>query len=127
MRAGSRPRAWMLSVAALCALAICGALGTSVASGHSSGPTGPADCGSYPSTRDPSNPLMLPHPPGANPLSGASFFVDGPRHGAAAGAIARLLGLDPDSFPDDYSWATFKQRIETGDLSAKLGIGRAHG
>jgi endoglucanase len=37
---------------------------------------------------------MLPIPPGSNPLHGASFFVDGPRHGLAAGAIAHLLGID---------------------------------
>ena len=44
----------------------------------------------YPAQRDPSNPLMLPAAPGPNPLHGANFFVDGPRHGAAASAIATL-------------------------------------
>ncbi len=61
------------------------------------------------------NPLLLPSAPGANPLQGASFFVDGPAHGAAAGAIARLLGMDtsvplgsvlPD-FPETESWSEF--------------------
>ncbi len=74
----------------------------------------------YPSTRDPSNPLMLPTPPGPNPLNGAHFFVDGPKHGSAAGAIARLLGIDSStpvgkwlpSVAEDESWATFKQWVE---------------
>ncbi len=69
-------------------------------------------CGDpYSSTRNPSNPLALPNPPGPNPLTGANFFVDGPAHGAAAGAIARLLGRDPASFADSYSWAEFQQQI----------------
>src|SRR5579871_4008178 len=59
-----------------------------------------ADPDTYPATRNPSNPLMLPAAPGANPLHGASFFVNGARHGAAAGVILRLLGLDPKRFPD---------------------------
>jgi len=62
----------------------------------------------YPAQRDPSNPLMLLYPSGQNPLQGSSFFVDGPRHGAAASAIARLLGRDPTQYPDSYSWALFK-------------------
>jgi hypothetical protein len=57
---------------------------------------------------------MLAKAPGSNPLSGASFFVDGPTHGAAAGEIARLLGIDSNvpvgqylpAFPDSESWAT---------------------
>jgi endoglucanase len=79
--------------------------------------TGCAD--PYSSHRDPSNPLMLAAAPGSNPLSGASFFVDGPTHGAAAGEIARLLGIDSNvpigqylpAFPDSESWATFKQQV----------------
>ena len=83
----------------------------------------------YPGTRDPSNPLMLSSAPGANPLSGAQFFVNGPKHGSAAGAIARLLGIDTStpvgsqlpSFSEDYSWAAFKARVERwiqfGDLA----------
>ncbi len=63
----------------------------------------------YPAQRDPSNPLDLPNPPGANPLNGANFFVDGPAHGAAASAVASLLGIDPKSLPDTLSWARFQQ------------------
>jgi hypothetical protein len=59
--------------------------------------------------RDPSNPLALPTPPPAGePLAGAHFFVDGPRHGQAAGAIAQMLGMNPMSFPDSYSWGQFQ-------------------
>jgi hypothetical protein len=47
----------------------------------------------YPSQRDAANPLILAQPPGPDPLHGAPLFVDGPRHGAAAGAIAQLLGI----------------------------------
>ena len=53
----------------------------------------------YPATRDPSNPLDLPTAPGADPLTGANFFVDGPAHGEAAGAIEKLLGLNPSRLP----------------------------
>ncbi len=73
----------------------------------------------FSSQRNSSNPLMLAKAPGSNPLSGASFFVDGPTHGAAAGEIARLLGIDSNvpigqylpAFPDSESWATFKQQV----------------
>jgi len=68
----------------------------------------------YSATRDPSNPLELPSPPGSNPLQGAHLFVDGPRHGDAAGAIAQLLGVDPTSYPDNYSWAQFQQDVSPG-------------
>jgi len=74
----------------------------------------------YPATRDPSNPLMLPTPPGSNPLTGAHFFVDGPAHGVAAGAIARLMGLNPKAFPDNYSWAQFKAEIAAGQYHARF-------
>jgi endoglucanase len=75
--------------------------------------------------RDPSNPLALAKKPGANPLNGAHFFVNGPRHGMAAGAIAQLLGQDPTSYADDESWATFKQDLDSGPLSRLL-AGRAN-
>lgn len=71
-------------------------------------------------TRDPSNPLALPTPPGPNPLNGAHFFVDGPAHGAAAGAIAELLGLNPLQFPDTYSWAQFSSALSIGRYLARI-------
>ncbi|MGH2869506.1 MAG: hypothetical protein ACRDNK_18325, partial [Solirubrobacteraceae bacterium] len=74
----------------------------------------------YPATRDPSNPLDLSSSPGADPLTGAHFFVDGPAHGAAAGAIAQLLGINPKSLPDSESWASFRQRIDSGSLHSKI-------
>src|SRR5205085_6810581 len=74
----------------------------------------------YPASRDSSNPLMLRTPPGPNPLHGARFFVDGPRHGSAAGAIAQLLGIDPTRYSDAYSWKRFKRNLEHGPLHRKL-------
>ncbi len=70
--------------------------------------------------RDPTNPLDLPQAPGANPLTGAQFFVPGPAKGSAAGAIAQLLGLDPKTMPVDESWATFAQKLAFGPLHDKL-------
>jgi hypothetical protein len=46
----------------------------------------------YPATRDPANPLNLPHAPGDDPLNGARFFVPGPAHGVAPQTIAQLVG-----------------------------------
>jgi endoglucanase len=76
-----------------------------------------------PTARDPGNPLMLaPSPPRSDPLRGADFFVPGPAHGEAAGAIARLVAFDPypigpllPGFPENESWATFE-----ASLRAKL-------
>ncbi len=72
------------------------------------------------SHRDPANPLALPRSPGADPLTGAHFFVPGPAHGDAAGAIATLVGVNPSSYPDDYSWAQFQQDLTSGRLSSRL-------
>ena len=82
----------------------------------------------YPAQRDSSNPLDLPTPPGANPLIGANFFIPGPAHGAAAGAIAQLLGINPKSLPDDESWASFSRQLSSGRLAARLAAdpGLAH-
>jgi hypothetical protein len=74
----------------------------------------------YPAQRDPANPLDLSAPPGPDPLSGAHFFVDGPAHGAAAGAIAQLLGLNPKAMPNSQSWASFSAQLQFGPLAAKL-------
>jgi endoglucanase len=62
--------------------------------------------------RDPANPLDLPVAPGPNPLAGARFYVPGPAHGAAASAIATMLGIRPTSLPDSESWVTFRRRIQ---------------
>ncbi len=80
------------------------------------GVTSPSSCTPSSAPRDPANPLMsATAPSSADPLAGASFFVDGPTHGAAAGEIARLLGIDSSTptgnflsaFPDDESWQQF--------------------
>src|SRR5947209_7977390 len=88
-----------LVVAALAALVAALTLEATSGTGNAAGRTSAkahsafaAQCPDpYPAKRDPSNPLMLPAAPGSNPLHGANFFVDGPRHGAAAGAIASLV------------------------------------
>ena len=79
----------------------------------------------YPATREESNPLDLPTAPGENPLVGAHFFVDGPRHGDAAGAIAQLLGINPTRYGDSYSWARFAAKLAHGRLHRKLAHNRA--
>jgi hypothetical protein len=67
-------------------------------------------------TRTASNPLGLTPAPPANPTTGdinplvgsvPTLFVDGPAHGMAAGAIAQLLGINPNSYPDSYTWDHF--------------------
>jgi endoglucanase len=139
MRRGCLRCPWRLAVslpavtALLCALALAGGLGASSAAGRSpSSHRASAHAAlaqqcrdPYPATRDPSNPLDLPVAPGANPLNGAHFFVDGPRHGEAAGAIAQLLGLNPTHFRDGLSWAKFKARLAHGRLRRKLKHNRA--
>jgi Glycosyl hydrolases family 6 len=74
----------------------------------------------FSATRDPANPLGLARAPGADPLRGGSYFVDGPRHGNAAGAIARLVGIDPTTYPDNYSWARFSRSLNHGALHREL-------
>jgi endoglucanase len=63
---------------------------------------------------------MLHTAPGANPLAGARFFVDGPRNGVAAGEIARLLGINPRRYSESFSWAQFRKRLIHGRLARKL-------
>lgn len=96
------------------------ALALSASSGQalrSHAPTFTQQCADpNPASRDPTNPLMLPSPPGENPLNGAHFFIDGPRHGAAAGAIAQLLGIDPTTYPDNYSWSQFQADLSPGGV-----------
>jgi endoglucanase len=76
--------------------------------------------GNYSAPRDPANPLMVRDGGGANPLAGAPLFIDGPRHGTAAQAIVRLLGMNPTSFSDDTSWAQFDYRLHHGALAHRL-------
>jgi len=79
----------------------------------------------YPAKRDPSNPLDLPTPPGANPLTGARFMDPGPARGNyAATAIAKLMGMHIKKSSTE-SWASFQQRLQTGRAQAKLAGDRA--
>jgi hypothetical protein len=109
----------MLVVAASVAGALLGATMPATVLAKSAaiaGRTPPTSCTPPSAPRDPANPLMsATAPPVSDPLAGASFFVDGPSHGAAAGEIARLLGIDSSTpignflsaFPDDESWQQF--------------------
>ncbi len=108
----------LATVATLAAVAVTTTASATVVKAHSAGSYGCSD--PYPSTRNPANPLMLnPAPAPGDPLEGAQFFVNGPRHGSAAGAIAHLLGIDTGtpvghplpSFTDSESWATFSQEV----------------
>ena len=89
------------------------AVGASADARHGHAHPAAAACATpdVPTPRDPANPLALPTPPapGQSPLTGAHFFVDGPRHGQAAGAIAQMISMNPMTFPDSYSWAQFQQ------------------
>jgi endoglucanase len=79
----------------------------------------------YPAKRDPSNPLDLPTPPGANPLTGAQFMDPGPGRGNyAATAIAHLMGMHVKKSSTE-SWASFEQRLQTGRPQAKLAANHA--
>ncbi len=116
-------------LAALIALAVAiaafGAMAATGRSAHRAPHARQADAqqcsqGRYPAVRDRSNPLALPNPPGSDPLNSAHFFVDGPRHGSAAGAIASLLGIDPTRYPDNYSWARFRHQLDSGRFHTRL-------
>ncbi len=67
----------------------------------------------------------MPTAPGPDPLAGASFFVDGPLRGEAAGAIVKLLHLNPNHFGINYSWARFAADLAGGKLRSRLS--RNHG
>jgi hypothetical protein len=124
------PKAWGALRARLIAVALMAAAGlttvaaislSSPAPARSAVPHAAQQCPEpYSSQRDPSNPLALPNPPGPDPLNGANFYVPGPRKGAAAGAIASLVGLNPNDMPVNESWADFQQRLGRGDIAAKL-------
>jgi hypothetical protein len=117
-------RAWIASLAGLLGLAGALVAWIAVAAAHPA----PAHAAyaqqcpdsQYPATRSHSNPLDLANAPGPDPLHGAHLFIEGPRHGEAAGGIEQLLGIDPASYPDSYSWAQFKQDLSTPPLSNEL-------
>jgi hypothetical protein len=102
-------------------IAVAIVLAVSVISGADAAPSFKPQCADpFSAARSPANPLGLAvTPPASNPLAGANFFVDGPAHGAAAGAIARLLGIDKStpvgkplpSFSDSESWAEFSNYV----------------
>jgi hypothetical protein len=100
-------------VVACAGLVIAGAGSTAATAGRVQARPADTTCATPDVTtpRDPANPLALPTAPapGQSPLTGAHFFVDGPRHGQAAGAIAQMLGMNPMTFADNYSWAQFQQ------------------
>jgi hypothetical protein len=113
-------RAILILFAALAAVALVGALRAGNASARATAHATQQCDASSPAQRDAANPLDLPQAPGANPLTGAQFFVPGPARGSAAGAIAQLLGLDPKTMAVDESWASFAQRLAFGPLHDKL-------
>ena len=111
----------LLLVCAALIAAMCAAVASALASPPRAHAAYAQQCRDpYPATRNPTNPLMLPTPWGANPLAGAQFFVDGPRHGPAAGAIARLLGVNPARYRDNYSWDRFNASLGRGSFAHKL-------
>jgi endoglucanase len=120
----------MVSVAVMAAWAVCTAAtnaSTGAQSGVKAAAASAAGCSGVAGPRDPSNPLGLSTPPGSDPLNGAPFFVDGPAHGAAAGAIAQLLGIDTSvpvgsqlpSFSNSESWQTFLTTTVAGKLPSE--------
>jgi endoglucanase len=125
----TRRRIRWLSIAALGLLAIC-ALAVSArpaSAAHPASTTAKAHAADaqqcpdpYPAKRDPSNPLDLPVAPGSNPLNGARFFVPGPAKGAAAKAVAQMVGLNPDNIDRSESWATFQQDLVSGPLHSRI-------
>jgi endoglucanase len=112
----------------LLGLALAAAMGlASVASSETRGPRafvvhpGQQLCPEpYSSRRNLSNPLALRRNPGPNPLNGARLSVPGPRYGEVAGGLARLLGINPWSFGESYSWAAFKRNLDHGSLHRRL-------
>ena len=108
---GTATRIFAAAIAISIAIAIAVAAGGASASGKRPADKPAPVCATPDVTtpRDPSNPLALPTPPtNGDPLAGAHFFVDGPRHGQAAGAIASMLGMNPMTFPNSYSWGQFE-------------------
>jgi hypothetical protein len=101
-----RVRVIIAAIAAIAGMAALAAIPlTSATPARSAVPHSAQQCSEpYSGTRNPGNPLMLPNAPGADPINGARFYVPGPRKGAAAGAIAQLVGLNPNTMPVSESW-----------------------
>jgi hypothetical protein len=113
----------VVATVGLTALAVSSAASASSPVAHAAGNA--QQCAEpFSATRDPSNPLALPAAPGADPLTGARFYVPGPRKGSAASDIATLVGLNPDSIPVGESWASFQQRLQHGAVAARLAHNR---
>ena len=114
----TRRRYWPLALSLAFALAALVSVSTAGARRPAAHAADAQQCADpYPATRDTSNPLDLPTAPGADPLTGANFFVDGPAHGEAAGAIEKLLGLNPSNYPDDYSWGAVRGQPRHGQAA----------
>jgi Glycosyl hydrolases family 6 len=126
--AGEAGGRWRWIAPALLSLAILGATFAALASAAAPHRTAPRAHAAYaqqcpepyPAQRDPSNPLDLPTSPGADPLTGANFFIPGPARGSAAGAIAQELGLNARNMPLDESWAKFDSELTTGRYASRL-------
>jgi len=78
-----RPGAIRCLFAAIAAFALVGAICAANASARVTAHDAQQCTASAPAQRDPANPLNLPQAPGANPLTGARFFVPGPARGSA--------------------------------------------
>jgi len=118
------PRLLLLALALVAALTLARTAAASAAPIAHAANSGQQCPEPYPAQRDPSNPLDLPTAPGADPLNGANFFVPGPAHGAAASAIARLVGLNPQNLAVTESWASFRAQLSFGPLANKLASNR---
>ncbi len=122
MGSGKARGRWLPGWPALTALLVI-AIAAAVAHAAGSTPARAASstCGGpYPASRDPADPLALARAPGRDPLRGARFFVPGPAHGEAAGAIAQLLGIDPLTLPAGESWRRFRHDLRHGPLAAEI-------
>ena len=119
-------RARLIAVALVAAAGLGAYAVMSAAPAHSAVPHDAQQCPepSVSGQRNPSNPLALPNSPGADPLNGANFYVPGPRKGAAAGAIAQLVGLNPQTMSVSESWADFQARLGRGAIADKLAHNR---
>jgi endoglucanase len=97
--------------AALSAVAAAGSFSAATAAPRAKQAAAAPCANHYSSHRVKGNPLLLKRAPGSNPLSGARFFVDGPAHGSAAGAIEGLVGLNPASYSDSVSYSTLAGQV----------------